>query len=555
MPSLSSRTSNETYSEQSASPCLAHKIIGQCRASSPHSVLRKSTPISVSPTFSGLQWQRFMLFCTVFCLQAMLRVHQLSRMLLIVYLQTFLQTLFTFHSQETTFLLQVQMKRAGHRTRVSSHWIVTRDEVILRALQRFQVQHSMWTLVENIVLREIMGEVEVSYVFKWKSLTQLPQSIFPQGTTEEVSKAAAELALLSQLPTPNELQPQDLTICCHFLQYKTGEQKSWLSHYLLGGTTKTSSALGTTSAAFDSAAAFRHKSTLATAAIQALLLSLLSVTLETLSTSLHCRDPMLGGIDMAMPCREVVEWFLCHLFHVKNRTLATIRTHEEALKAPMFYGCNLTIDTQWLDWLHRSFFLQRPPCHQPRQFWSLGKSTGFLGTYAVLNIAPSKDQLFRKALFLTALTLDMRASQLHALSRHAAWTVFATNDAPVPLFMTENGRERHSLLHFTIPVWFEEGIHRLLCPFVVLRSYLLSTEAAPWENIFVWPHSLKKCSRLHIAQELCMVIESVDLEKCPKSQDVRKMAASFLFLCFYSLDTTRQGGQWSSLPVLSSGAT
>ncbi|KAK4315600.1 hypothetical protein Pmani_013189 [Petrolisthes manimaculis] len=85
--------------------------------------------------------------------------------------------------------------------------------------------------------------------------------------------------------------------------------------------------------------------------------------------------------------------------------------------------------TRWLDWLHRSFFLQRPPCHQPRQFWSLGKSTGFLGTSAVPNIAPSKDQLFRKVLFLTALTLGTRASQLHALSRHSAWTVFATNDA------------------------------------------------------------------------------------------------------------------------------
>ncbi|KAK4307021.1 hypothetical protein Pmani_021183 [Petrolisthes manimaculis] len=180
MPSLSFRTSSETYSEQSVSPCLAHKSIGQCRDSSPHNVLRKSTPTSVSPTFSGLQWQRFMLFHTVFSLQAILRVHQLSRKLLIVYLQTFLQTLFTFHSQETTYLLQVQMKRAGHGTRVSSHWIVTRDGFILRALQRFQVQHSMWTLVENIILREVMGEVGVSYVFKWNSLTQLPQSIFPQ---------------------------------------------------------------------------------------------------------------------------------------------------------------------------------------------------------------------------------------------------------------------------------------------------------------------------------------------------------------------------------------
>ncbi|KAK3896198.1 hypothetical protein Pcinc_000120 [Petrolisthes cinctipes] len=47
-----------------------------------------------------------------------------------------------------------------------------------------------------------MGEDGVSYVFKWESSTQLPQSPFPQVTTEEASKAVVELALLSQLPTP-----------------------------------------------------------------------------------------------------------------------------------------------------------------------------------------------------------------------------------------------------------------------------------------------------------------------------------------------------------------
>ncbi|KAK3892491.1 hypothetical protein Pcinc_003722 [Petrolisthes cinctipes] len=41
----------------------------------------------------------------------------------------------------------------------------------------------------------------------------------------------------------------------------------------------------------------------------------------------------------------VVLRFLCHFFHDKNRTLATIQTHEAALKAPLFYGCNLTLDT------------------------------------------------------------------------------------------------------------------------------------------------------------------------------------------------------------------
>ncbi|KAK4312932.1 hypothetical protein Pmani_015672 [Petrolisthes manimaculis] len=79
-----------------------------------------------------------------------------------------------------------------------------------------------------------------------------------------------------------------------------------------------------------------------------------------------------------------------------------------------------------------------------------------------------------------------------------------------------------------------------------LRSYLRSMATAPREFLFVWPHSLRKCSRVQIAQELCKVIESVDPGKSSKGQDVCKMAASLLFLCSHSLDTTRQGGQWCS---------
>ncbi|KAK3892713.1 hypothetical protein Pcinc_003505 [Petrolisthes cinctipes] len=139
--------------------------------------------------------------------------------------------------------------------------------------------------------------------------------------------------------------------------------------------------------------------------------------------------------------QDVLLRFLCHLFHDKNRTLATIRTHGAAFKAPLFYGCNMTLDTHWLTWLHQSFFLQRPPCRQPRQFWSLAKVLDSLAP-PQFPVSPSNEQLFRKALFLAALASGMRASQLHALSRHAAWTVFATNDAlvslsPVPLFLAK----------------------------------------------------------------------------------------------------------------------
>ncbi|KAK3892415.1 hypothetical protein Pcinc_003648 [Petrolisthes cinctipes] len=75
---------------------------------------------------------------------------------------------------------------------------------------------------------------------------------------------------------------------------------------------------------------------------------------------------------------------------------------------------------------------------------------------------------------------------------HTAWTVFANNDAlvslaPIPSFLANNVKKGHSLLPFTIPAWFEEGIHHPLCPVAAPCSYLHSTEAAPREYLFVWP--------------------------------------------------------------------
>ncbi|KAK3889101.1 hypothetical protein Pcinc_006844 [Petrolisthes cinctipes] len=159
--------------------------------------------------------------------------------------------------------------------------------------------------------------------------------------------------------------------------------------------------------------------------------------------------------------QDVVLRFLCHLFHDKNRTLSAIRTHKAALKAPLFYGCNLTSDTRcWTGYTTASSYNDLHAVNLDNS--GLSKLLYSLAP-PQFPVSPPKDQLFRKALFLTALASGMRASQLHALSRHTAW-----------------------------------------------------------------------------------VIESANPGKCPKGQDVRKMAASLLFLCSHSLDTTRQGGQWSS---------
>ncbi|KAK3892710.1 hypothetical protein Pcinc_003502 [Petrolisthes cinctipes] len=257
---------SETSSEQSASPSQAHKCSGQRRASSLHSVLRESTPTSVSPAFSGfmddsvsvpelMNWLRHRVDSTrvkssfqqpgtvspraarehVTVAEIHAIPHSLQSPVQVDSPPTVSQaphSVPTDFPADTVHLLQprnyfppsTSSDEEGW-TRVPSLWIVTHDGVILRALQRSQVQHSMWIPVENIILREVMGEVGVSYIFKWESSAQLPQFPFPQVTTEEVSKAAAELALLSQLPTPTLHQCATAPRSNHFLSLPSVEDR------------------------------------------------------------------------------------------------------------------------------------------------------------------------------------------------------------------------------------------------------------------------------------------------------------------------------------------
>lgn len=249
--------------------------------------------------------------------------------------------------------------------------------------------------------------------------------------------------------------------------------------------------------------------------------------------------------------QDVVLQFFCHLFRDKGRAIATINTHVAALKDPLWYGFGVSLDTRWLDLLRRSFFLQRPPPRQPRLLWSLGK---VLASLAPPHLAadPSPLWLFRRALFLLALASGLRASQIYALSRLPAWTVFSAGDrqvslAPVPSFLAKNERDGHCLLPIIVPAWWDGDSPHALCPVSALRRYLLATARSRSSHLFVWPATLQPCSRVHIARVLCDTVEAADPGKCPRGHDVRRCASTLHFLRSHSLEATRKAGQWSSV--------
>ena len=147
--------------------------------------------------------------------------------------------------------------------------------------------------------------------------------------------------------------------------------------------------------------------------------------------------------------------FLSYMFHARNRAPQTISTYAAALADPLWFGFHLDVRSRVWDLMKRSFFIHRPPPRRPTIFWSLSKVLASLEgpTYAV---APDLHHRLRKALFLVAMASGLRSSQLHALTRHPAWLVFAPDGqrvslAPSPKFLAKNEREGHVLTPYHHP--------------------------------------------------------------------------------------------------------
>ena len=238
------------------------------------------------------------------------------------------------------------------------------------------------------------------------------------------------------------------------------------------------------------------------------------------------------------------------MFHTRRRAAPTITTYAAALADPLWLGFRLDLRGRLWDLMKRGFFLQRPPPRQRFIFWSLSKVLAFLRGPEFMN-HPDLPHLLQRALFLVAMASGLRASQIHALTRHPSWLVFATDGgrvslAPSPRFLAKNEREGHVLTPIVLRAWLDGASPHPLCPVEALRQYVEASPRPSHTRLFLWPASGKPLSRLHISQWLCRTIEAADPGKAPKGKDVRAMSATLAFLRHYSLDRTLQEGQWAS---------
>ena len=246
----------------------------------------------------------------------------------------------------------------------------------------------------------------------------------------------------------------------------------------------------------------------------------------------------------------VVLDFLSYMFHSRRRAAPTITTYAAALADPLWYGFSIDIRGRLWDLMKRGFFLQRPPPRQRTISWSLRKVLDFLQRPA-FTVAPDLHHLLQRALFLVAMASGLRASQLHALTRHPSWLVFASDGgrvslSPSPRFLAKNERAGHVLTPLVLRAWLDAGRHHPLCPVSALRQYVDASPQRSHTRLFLWPASSKPLTRLHVSRLLCSTIEAADPGKAPKGKDVRAMSSTLAFLRHYSLDRTLQEGQWAS---------
>lgn len=245
---------------------------------------------------------------------------------------------------------------------------------------------------------------------------------------------------------------------------------------------------------------------------------------------------------------ELVLEFLCWLAREGNRAPATVSAHFAALKDPLRFCCNISVDDRALPMVRRGLRSSIPRSRPSNVPWSLHKVPEFL----------SRDQVseqplcffLRETLFLVALAAGFRSSQLAALTCHPSFLSFRSDLSSVSLspstsFLAKNERSDCLLQPMTLPTIPASDLIHVLYPVSSLISYMAVTAGASPDHIFYHHSSRWPLLPRSMASLICGVIREADPETSPMANSARGLAASLAFLGTHSLDGVKGFGGWA----------
>ena len=254
------------------------------------------------------------------------------------------------------------------------------------------------------------------------------------------------------------------------------------------------------------------------------------------------------------PCKIdenlVLKFFLFQFknFNLSSRTIACYRS---ALSEPMKVGFGIELQKAVFSRLLRSFFLSRPPRQFSEPAWNLDLVLDLLCTPPFkTNI--SMVNLTLKTIFLVALALGCRASELHSLLRSPRYIVFSRNFKsvkiiPNPSFLCKNESLNFRRQPMILQAMMQrDGSHHTLCPVAALRKYLNVTKRFNGRGLFFNPVTRVPCNAARINYYVKFLVRKSQPNVYASFHDLRHFAAWRAFWSGMSYSGMRARGFWKS---------
>ena len=278
-----------------------------------------------------------------------------------------------------------------------------------------------------------------------------------------------------------------------------------------------------------------------------------------------CRKNKLSAIR---PSVNSICKFFIYLWEEKKLAIGTIKGFRSVLQSVLRHVDFNVSNNHDISDVIRSFIVERPLVKKESVAWNLDIVLKFLcsGRFEPLSSASLRD-ITRKTLFLVAMALDKRVSELQALSGDVG---FSEQGAMVSLslgFRAKNDNKVKALPRSFLVKSLQQLVgqeeERKLCPVRALKAYLSRTKAysRKGRNLFLAPRNPERsASKNGLAFLIKSVIKEAHEHVSPeseklfkvKSQEIRAISTSLSFAHNLSIESVIEAAQWRSHSVFAS---
>ena len=281
---------------------------------------------------------------------------------------------------------------------------------------------------------------------------------------------------------------------------------------------------------------------------------------------LWCQNKKLSALKPSV--NSLCEFFI-YLWEEKKLAVSTIKGFRSVLQSVLRHVNFEVSSNQDISDVIRSFIVERPLVRKETVAWNVDIVLKYLCSekFEPLSSASLKD-LTMKCLFLLALALAKRVSELQALSKEVG---FSSQGALVSLtlgFRAKNDNKAKALPRNFLVKDLQQLVgreeERKLCPVRALRAYLERTKAFDNKNrksLFLAPKDpARAASKNGIAYMLKSLIKEAHKKASPevmklvkvKPQEIRAVSTSLAFAHNLAIDSVLEAAQWRSNSVFAS---